>query len=87
MQHTPCTEDWWAAVPTPIRIKFIGTSGAPVISEARGYPLPSNFAETLLHYTCLKNLSSITRWGLMAGIDCSKSNESFVYLAATEFDA
>ena len=51
------------------------------------YPLTSDFAETLLHYTCLKNLSSITRWGIKAGIDCGKNNESCIYLAATDFDA
>ena len=37
-QHTPFSEDWWAAVPTPTRIKFIGSSGAPIVSEARGFP-------------------------------------------------
>ena len=29
-EHTPFTEDWWAAVPTPIRIKFIGSTSAPI---------------------------------------------------------
>ena len=85
-EHNPVSEDWWAAVPTPIRIKFIGSTSAPITSEARGYPLPSDFAETLIHYTSLRNLSSITRWGIKSGFDCSKSTESCVYLTAADYD-
>ena len=34
----------------------------------------------------MRNLSSITRWGIKSGFDCSKSTESCVYLAAADYD-
>ena len=85
---TPFTEKWWRQVPTPVRIKYLrGNAGVPFDSDARGFPLQSHFAETLLHFTFVKYLSSITRWGIKAGINCGKSSGNCVHLSAVEYDA
>ena len=48
----PFTDRWWVQVPTPLRIKYLrGNAGVPMDSDAWGFPLPSDFAETLLHFT------------------------------------
>ena len=84
----PFTDRWWVQVPTPLRIKYLrGNAGVPMDSDARGFPLPSDFAETLLHFTFVKYLSSITRWGIKAGINCGKSSGNCVHLSAAEYDA
>ena len=60
--YPPFTENWWQHVPTPLRLKFIGSSTQNIASGARGGQLPSNFTGTLVHYTLQRHLPSITRW-------------------------
>ena len=84
--YAPFTEAWWQHVPTPLRLKFIGSSAVDIAPEARGVPLPHDFTGTLVHYTCRKHLPSITRWGLMCGRDCSKSGDMCIYLAANDWN-
>ena len=44
-------------------------------------------SETLLQFIFVKYLSSITRWGIKAGINCGKSSGNCVHLSAAEYDA
>ena len=82
------TDSWWHVVPTPLRLKYLrGSVGLPMDSDARGFPLESNFAQTLLHYTYMKELPSITKWGIRAGINCGKSAGNCVHLSADHYDA
>ena len=59
----------------------------PIDSDARGYPLPSNFVETMKHYTKMKSVSEITRFGIQAGINCGKSAGNCVHFSVDNFDA
>ncbi len=84
--YPPFTANWWQHVPTPLRLKFIGSSAVDIAPEARGVQLPHEFTGTLVHYTCRKHLPSITRWGLMCGRKCSQSGEKCIYLAAVDWN-
>ena len=85
--YPPFTTEWWQHVPTPLRLKFLGSSTQNIASEARGCELPNDFTGTLVHYTLQRHVPSITRWGLLCGRKCGKSGETCIYLAACDFNS
>ena len=86
-QYAKFSDEWWAEVPTPLRVKYLsGNAGVPMDSDARGFPLPSDFAETLLHYTHIRHPSSIANWGIKTGVNCGMSSGNCVHLSADEYD-
>ena len=88
IKEWPWTDNWWRIVPTPLRLKYTrGNAGVPMDSDARGYPLESKFVPTLIHYTYMKNISSITKFGVMAGVNCGKSAGNCVHFSVDNYDA
>ena len=83
----PFTDRWWNRIATPIRLKYLrGSAAVALDSDARGFPLPSDFAETLVHYTLVKHLPSITKLGLRTGVNSGKSTGNCVHLSSADYD-
>ena len=74
-------------MPTPLRLKYTrGNAGVPMDSDARGYPLESKFVPTLIHYTSMKNKSSIAKYGIMAGVYGGKAAGNCVHFSVAGYD-
>ena len=70
----------------PSALEISWRSAQNIATGARGGELPASFTTTLIHHTLLRYVPSITKWGILCGRECDRSNESCVYLAATEYD-
>ena len=83
----PWTAAWWRVVPTPMRVKITrGHAGPALDDDAWGTALPRGFAPSLRHFTKMKFVSDITKFGLKPGIICNTSARNCVHFSMDTYD-
>ena len=83
----PFTKAWWKVVPTPMRVKITrGHAGPALDNDARGTVLPRGFAPSLRHFTHMKFVSDITKFGLKPGVVCKTSARNCVHFSIDTYD-
>ena len=74
-------------MPTPLRVKITrGHAGPALDNDARGTAVPRGFAPSLYHFTHMKFVSDITKFGLKLGVICKTSARNCVHFSIDTYD-